>query len=129
MCMGCPEGGTRDGVICRPMGLFSGQDADGVPDDCDNCTFTLTLIKTCPPVEGVCPGGVASSVTWSPTSDYSTDQKPCPLPSTGKHNSVISRAYKETPHYHCKNHLLRALDTTVNSTFPVNSTDHFGFCS
>ncbi len=50
MCMGCPEGATRDGVICRPMGLFSGQDADGVPDDCDNCTFTLTLIMTCPPV-------------------------------------------------------------------------------
>ncbi len=44
MCMGCPEGATRDGVICRPM------DADGVPDDCDNGTFTLTLIKTCPPV-------------------------------------------------------------------------------
>ncbi len=42
-------------------------------------------LSPCVPVEGVCPGGVASSVTWSPTSDYSTDQKPCPLPSTGKH--------------------------------------------
>ena len=90
MCTGCPEGATRDGVICRPMGLCSGQDADrdGVPDDCDNCTFTFNPDQDpslCVPVEGVCPGGVASSLTWSPTSEHSIDRKPCPLPSTGKH--------------------------------------------
>ncbi len=89
MCTGCPEGATRDGIICRPMGLCSGQDGDrdGVPDDCDNCTFTFNPDQDsslCAPVEGVCPGGVASDLTWSPTSVGSTDQKPCLLPSTGK---------------------------------------------
>ncbi len=49
------------------MGLCSGQDADrdGMPDDCDTCTFTLTLIKTCPVSWG---RGFKCDV--EPTSDY-----------------------------------------------------------
>ena len=91
MCEGCPDGTSKDGVICRstvPPGCHGDDiDRDGIPESCDNCPYNFNPNQNdqaCVINEGVCPGGVISGVLWSPTSPGIADRKPCPNPLSGQ---------------------------------------------
>ena len=88
LCNGCPNSTTSDGLICRAAATCRGEDTDrdGIPDACDSCPYNFNPNQNrtyCEPIVGVCPGGVASDILWSPTSVGIMDIKPCLPPLLG----------------------------------------------